>query len=100
MRRLIVLTLVFALVFSTAALGAKKKVEATKARAAIIGEVVSLKDGVIMVKEDATGKEYMIQATKTQLKGVKEGYRVEVGVSKGKARTIKVLGITMGAMKS
>lgn len=101
MRRLIALSLVFVLVFSTAAtLGAKKSVRTTKAGNAIVGEVVSLEDGVVTVKDDATGKESKIRATKAQLKGLKEGYRIEVRVSKGTARSIKVLGISTSAMKS
>src|SRR5882724_1543872 len=98
MRRLVALTLIFVLVFSTVTLGAKKNVGTTKVGNAIVGEVVSLTDGVITVKEDKTGKEDKIRATKAQLKGLKEGYRVEVKTSKGVAKTIKVLGITTGAM--
>jgi hypothetical protein len=100
MKRLVTLSLVFALVFSAVALGAKKNVRTTKAGSAIVGEVVSVKDGTVTVKDDKTGKESKIQATKSQLKGLKEGYRVEVRASKGTARSIKVLGISTGAMKS
>jgi hypothetical protein len=100
MSRLLALSLVFVLVFSTVALGAKKSVRATKAGNAIVGEVVSLEDGVVKVKDDATGKESQIRATKSQLKGLKEGYRIEVRVSKGTARSIKVLGISTSSMKS
>jgi hypothetical protein len=94
MKRLITLSLVFALVFSTAALGAKKNVKTSKAGNAIVGEVVSIEGRTITVKDDKTGKESKIGATKAQLKGLKEGYRVEVKESKGRAKSIKVLGIT------
>lgn len=98
MRRLITLSLVLVLVFSTAALGARKNVRAPKAGNTIVGEVVSLGSGVVTVKDDKTGKESKIRATKAQLKGLKEGYRVEVRVSKGTAKAIKVLGISKSAM--
>ncbi|MGE5444792.1 MAG: hypothetical protein ACM3SR_09345 [Ignavibacteriales bacterium] len=94
MRNLIALGLVFILLFSTVALGAKKNVGTAKAGNAIVGEVVSVESGTVTVKDDKTGKEGKIRATKAQLKGLKEGYRVEARVSKGMARTIKVIGIT------
>jgi hypothetical protein len=94
MRNLIALGLVFVLVFSTTALGAKKNVGVAKTGSAIVGEVTSVADGTMTVKEDGTGKEDNIRVTKAQLKGLKEGYRVEARVYKGMARTIKVIGIT------
>jgi hypothetical protein len=100
MRRLVTLSLVFALIFSTVALGAKKNVGTTKAGGAIVGEITSITDGAITLKDDKTGKESKIGATKSQLKGLKEGYRVEVRASKGTARSIKVLGISTSTMKS
>ncbi|MGE5443673.1 MAG: hypothetical protein ACM3SR_03615 [Ignavibacteriales bacterium] len=100
MRRLIALSLVFVLVFSTVALGATKNVGVAKAGNAIVGEVVSIEGGTVTVKDDKTGKESKIRATKTQLKGLKEGYRIEVRESKGTARSIKVLGISTSAIKS
>ena len=94
MRNLITLGVVFVLLFSTAALGAKKNVRTAKAGNAIVGEVVSIEDGTVTIKDDSTGKESKIRASKSQLKGLKEDYRVEVRESKGTAKSIKVLGIT------
>ncbi len=62
-----------------------------------IGEVTSIQYGALIVKEEGTGREYLVTASPEQIARVRQGYRVEVEISDGAAKLIDILGMEMKA---
>jgi len=63
----------------------------------VTGEVIKIEEGVLVVREDATGREYFIQATPRQLRGIEEQYRIEATLVDSRAQSIEILGMRMEA---
>ncbi len=63
----------------------------------VLGEVIKIEEGALVVKEDTTGTEYLIQATPQQLQGIEEHYRIEATLVDSRAQSIEILGISMEA---
>jgi len=64
---------------------------------ATIGEVVSIREGILIVREEGTGTEYIVTASPEQLPRIQQGYRVEVEISDGAAKLLDILGMEMQA---
>jgi len=63
----------------------------------VIGEVTSVDQGKITIKEDSSQTEYELRASPDKLKDVSQGYRVEAGAIKGRISSLTLLGMPMQA---
>lgn len=59
----------------------------------IVGEVTSIDQGMITIKEDSTQEEYELSASPSKLRDVQTGYRVETKTANGKVLSLTVLGM-------
>jgi hypothetical protein len=63
----------------------------------VIGEVTSVDQGMITIKEDASQTEYELRASPDKLRDVSQGYRVEARAIKGRISSLTLLGMPMKA---
>ncbi len=59
----------------------------------IVGEVTSIDQGKITIREDSTQEEYELSASPSKLRDVQTGYRVEAKTTNGKVLSLTVLGM-------
>jgi hypothetical protein len=63
----------------------------------IIGQVASVDQGIITIKEDTSQTEYVLRASPDELQDISPGYRVEVKAINGRVSSLTVLGMPMQA---
>lgn len=63
----------------------------------VIGQVTSVDQGIIAIKEDSSQTEYELRASPDKLKDISPGYRVEAKAFNGRVSSLTVLGMPMQA---
>lgn len=59
----------------------------------IVGEVTSIDQGTINIKEDSTREEYQLRASPSKIRDISPGYRVEAKTSNGRVLSLTILGM-------
>lgn len=73
--------------------GIRPNANAQDSAETIVGEVTSIDEGNINIKEDSTQEEYEFRASPNKLRDVQTGYRVEVKTANGRVLSLTVLGM-------
>jgi copper chaperone CopZ len=63
----------------------------------VMGQVSSVDQGTITIKEDTSQTEYELRASPDKLKDVSPGYRVEAKAVNGRVLSLTILGMPMQA---
>ncbi|MER3446191.1 MAG: hypothetical protein C4291_04830 [Candidatus Dadabacteria bacterium] len=87
---------IFTIAFAFAAVllfGIRPNAIAQESAETVIGEVTSIDEGTIGIKEDSTQEEYQFRASPNKLKDISPGYRVEAKTANGRVLSLIILGM-------
>ncbi len=92
MKRIFTYIAVFAFI-AVLSFGIRPNANAQDSAETIVGEVTSIDEGTIKIKEDSTQEEYELSASPSKLREVQTGYRVEAKIVNGRVLSLTVLGM-------